>query len=144
MPAAAPVVPLASGAQLLDTFEPDRMSTASSNEFHANGTTPATTASIDTPSEETQLETLSEASGWNEVPKGKKGKKKTNGEAADSTPAENKSEITSVPSTSSSSKPSKPAKAPTVNQQQPVTNGYAALHVEQPSQKGHPDDSDWL
>lgn len=142
-PAPAPTVPIANGAQLLDTFEPDGVSTASSYDI-SNGTTSASASSMneqDLPSEEAQMQMITEMSGWNEVSKGKKGKKNGSAPEGNGTPVESKSEPAAVPSTTSSNttKPSKPGDKV---QRQPTTNGYAALL--EPTQKGHPDDSDWL
>ena len=133
---------------LLDTFDQDAVSTASSNDAATNVTTPATvaSASADLPSEETQLEMLNEMNGWNEVSTSKKGKKK--GQAAESSaveqPAapvakENKNSTYSAVSTSELVKgpaPSKPAAARSV----PSTNGYAALETRE---RVHPDDDEW-
>jgi hypothetical protein len=139
---------VAQSQPLLDTFDQDAASTASSNDAATNVTTPATVASAaaDLPSEETQLEMLNEMNGWNEVSTSKKGKKK--GTATESTateqPAapvakENKNSTYSAVSTSELVKgpaPSKPAAARSA----PSTNGYAALETRE---RVHPEDDEW-
>jgi len=133
---------------LLDTFDQDAVSTASSNDAATNVTTPATVASAtaDLPSEETQLEMLNEMDGWNEVSTSKKGKKR--GQAAESSavepPAaavakENKNSTYSAVSTSELVKgpaPGKPAAVRSI----PSTNGYAALETRE---RVHPEDDEW-
>jgi hypothetical protein len=67
--------------QLLDTFDPDVVSTASSSEAATNGTAPTPDSMgnsaqwTNLPSEEEQLRMAMEDSAWETVPKGKKQKK---------------------------------------------------------------------
>ncbi|KAI9712943.1 MAG: hypothetical protein M1828_001502 [Chrysothrix sp. TS-e1954] len=160
----APVVADSNGvknAPLLDTLEHDAVSTSSSNEPAAHHMTPSTSPSTheqELPSEETQMQMLSQMNGdagWNEVTKPKKGKKKnTNAttsperqqkenlpKAAAAKPKNQYSGISTTDLISQGVKtPGQPSKKAA------STNGFAALEAATgftPGSKGHPEDSDW-
>jgi hypothetical protein len=134
-----------SAQPLLDTFDQDATSSASSYDAVTNVTTPATVASAnaDIPSEEAQLEMLNGENGWNEVSTSKKTKKKT--QPTESSPVEQpaakdiKSSYSSA-STSDLVKTSAPSKPAMAAKQVSSTNGYAALQAKE---RVHPDDDEW-
>lgn len=130
---------------LLDTFDQDAESTASSSGALANSTAATSTVTNfdnELPSEEDQLtlakKLSSDESGWNTVPKGRKQKKKgteLNNGVSDSvayapTPVEQPAA------------PAVKAPAPATKTQQPVTNAYASL-TSGIDAGSHPDDSEW-
>jgi hypothetical protein len=129
---------------LLDTFEQDATSTASSNDAATNVTTPATVASgnAELPSEEAQLEMLNGDNGWNEVSTSKKTKKKTQPTESAAVEQSAVKDITysSVPTSDLvKTKAPAPSKVP-MAKQAPSTNGFAALQAKE---KVHPDDDEW-
>ncbi|KAF2120876.1 hypothetical protein BDV96DRAFT_595281 [Lophiotrema nucula] len=131
-----------SSGQLLDTFDPDVASTASSSEIATNGTAPTSDSLsgsahwTNLPSEEEQLRLAMEDSAWTTVPKGKKQKK-------------NKAESATSDETSDSGAPQQAAPAPPVKQvpaKKPENmragSGFEVLAESTPN-VGHPMDSDW-
>jgi len=132
---------------LLDTFDHDATSTSSSNDAATNITTPATVASAtaDIPSEEAQLEMLSEMDGWAEVST-KKAKKKTQvSDTLASEPApieEVKEKKTSAYNAAPTSELLKSGNSTKSAASKPASssNGYAALEERI---KNHPEDDEW-
>jgi len=132
---------------LLDTFDHDNTSISSSNDAATSVTTPATTASAtaDVPSEEAQMEILSEMDGWAEVST-KKAKKKT--QVSDITPSEpapiqeNKEKKTSSYNAAPTSELLKSGNATksAASKSAPSSNGFAALEERT---KNHPEDDEW-
>lgn len=130
----APAV-LAQG-QLLDTFEPDVVSTASSSEANTNGTAPTPdSANWNTlPSEEEQIRLALEDSAWTTVAKPKKQRKtKAAGEESGSD--------SGIPQEAT------PVQAPVKkNIPKPVENTKPLSRyglLAEPTNKTHADDSDW-
>ena len=135
---------------LLDTFNQDTHSTTSSNDQQLNTHTPATAASMssqDPLSEEAQMEAIKEMdgnSGWSEVKKAKRTKKKAPG----SPPVEpGTTEGRQTTATTMSEPLNEMTKAPGLPvQTTEPKNDYAPLQPVknlQPALKAHPDDSDW-
>lgn len=135
---------------LLDTFDHDARSTASSTDHQQNGHTPTTAASMssqDLLSEEAQIDTLGGLdgdSGWSQVKKSKKGKKKVPA----SPPVESGvTEVKQAPFSVAAEPVNGTTKAPGLpaKTSEPA-NDYAPLQPAknlQPLVKSHPDDSDW-
>ncbi|ORX97060.1 hypothetical protein BCR34DRAFT_497239 [Clohesyomyces aquaticus] len=131
--------------QLLDTFDPEVGSTASSNDAGTNGTS-ATTESMSNsmnwtnlPSEEEQLRMAMEDSAWTTVPKGKKQRK--NKAAGDST-AEEGSE-SGVPQEAAPVRKA-PVPAPKTESAPPQSRfGLLAESDASTQPSSHPLDSDW-
>ena len=133
----------AQGGQLLDTFEPDVVSTASSSENHTNGTS-ATTESLSNsmqwanlPSEEEQLRMAMEDSEWTTVPKGKKGRKT---KAAGGDTASEQGSESNVPQSPAKLTPVQPVKSA---QSQSRFDALSDATVAPVPQVSHPLDSDW-
>lgn len=134
----------ANNAPLLDTFDHDGESTASSNGPLANSTAATSTAAKydnGLPSEEDQMRVatkLSEdESGWNTVPKGRKQKK--NRQAADTTDGSDTGSVHNIAveqPTPAVSKAPAPVSKP--------SNGFAHLNGFSGIDAGsHPEDSEW-
>ncbi|KAF2189785.1 hypothetical protein K469DRAFT_562803 [Zopfia rhizophila CBS 207.26] len=130
----------AHNGQLLDTFDPEVVSTASSSENATNGTS-TTTNSLNNsihwanlPPEEEQVRMAMEDSEWTTVPKGRKQRK--NKTAGDTTGEEGGD--SGVPQQEA---PFKKTPIPAVENVQPRSR--FELLSEQSSDKGHPMDSDW-
>ena len=135
----------AHGTQLLDTFEPDLVSTStvSSSENHTNGA-PATTESLSNsmqwanlPSEEEQLRMAMEDSEWTTVPKGKKGRKTkaTGGDTASEQGSES-----NVPQSPAKLTPIQPVKSSQSQSRYDALNDATVIPAPPVS---HPLDSDW-
>ncbi|KAF2463369.1 uncharacterized protein BDR25DRAFT_114341 [Lindgomyces ingoldianus] len=130
--------------QLLDTFDPEVGSTASSSEIATNGTS-ATTDSLSNsthwtnlPSEEEQLRMAMEDSAWTTVPKGKKQRKN---KAAGSTTGEEGSD-SGIPQEPA---PVKKAPAPVskVENVKPQSRFGLLAEPDADATASHPMDSDW-
>lgn len=139
----------ANGVSLLDTFDHDNGSNASSNEASTNGTASVTgpsTAQRDYPVQEAQPEQANEASGWAEVSNPKKGKKKVQPQVEEPVAPQIKSDFVPPIPRGTVRRDVQPAPAQKAKQQA-ASNGFAALEEPTTSTapvKGHPDDSEWL
>ncbi|KAF2656539.1 hypothetical protein K491DRAFT_703988 [Lophiostoma macrostomum CBS 122681] len=129
--------------QLLDTFDPDVVSTASSSEAATNGTAPTPDSMgnsaqwTNLPSEEEQLRMAMEDSAWETVPKGKKQKK--NRAAGETT--EEGSETGAPPEPTPVPAPVKKVQ-PTQPENNKPQSRYEVLSVPT-TDATHPMDSDW-
>ncbi|EOD43824.1 uncharacterized protein LTHEOB_9123 [Neofusicoccum parvum] len=135
------------GGALLDTFEHDGGSTASSANLAASGTSASTAGTNwerDLPSEEEQLRLVMEDSTWSTVEtKGKKGKKKTQTEPETEQFAVKTPEVRSLPLTETTNT----SRSNTLSSDFEPANGLKASadisEYIQGQVGSHPQDSDW-
>lgn len=126
---------------LLDTFDHDTLSNTSSNEPLTNSTTPASNVSnfgnelLSEQSQRTMFKEMDDA-GWNEVSKGKKGKKKTTAQPEAAIP----DRVNGTQSAQAADSGKIPGPPPTA-----VFGGYGDDFVKgMTSKKFHEGDSDWF
>jgi hypothetical protein len=125
--------------QLLDTFDPEAASTASSSEAgHTNGTAPTPDSWKDlNMTEEQQIQQLEQDAAWEEVPSKKKGKKK--GEVAKENGVSSAvQEVAPIKEVA----PVKKAVTKQVENKTPHQSRFGVLAETLPN-VGHPQDSDW-
>lgn len=130
----APVASVGPTDGFLDTFDPQNDSQIT--QAPAQARAPAGDPNWGgLPSEEEQMRMAMEDSGWNTVPKGRKGKKKTGAGAGDTTGNES-SDTGATASKSAVNEKEAPASNP-VNEPPKLNGGSIYEHI------AHPQDSDW-